>query len=541
VLTAAATAAGQSVSPQSVRLLGAAAEEVLLTLDTGCAPPGGRQWRANVEPRLALATWLDVTPTGAATAGGTVNVRIAPQAGDLSAAHYFASITFTSTTDCSGTLLDVPLQLGTVQVTLDLLADPSVHRVEPPAITFQMQPDDAPREQAVFFTTACAQGPGRSWSATIYPPAPWLTVSPADGMELTAPAELTLRADPSGVGAAPGSYIAALIVSSTDCLGEQADDPDPSSVVVTLLLGSDHVIDADGDGVGDDTDNCLGRPNPLQADSDDDGAGDLCDECPVHAGQVLEGACGCGHPGGDRDLDGAADCDDECPDNPSKREPGDCGCLVADLDADGDGVADCLDACPTDDAKTEPGACGCGQSDDDLDADGVAECADRCPLTPPWEEPDERGCGPGQRDSDHDALPDLFDECPDTPVGQPVDLLGCAIFELDTDEDGINDAIDQCPGTALGAAVDFGGCPLPPGDPQDPAPGGDPVDPSCADGRSGRGDMPSDCPQLSPVPSGSAGPGADDAPPAACGAVQAPLLITALLMLARPSRRTRKR
>jgi hypothetical protein len=47
--------------------------------------------------------------------------------------------------------------------------------------------------------------------------------------------------------------------------------------------------DADGDGAGDDVDNCLGLANPDQADADGDGFGDACDACAV--GTVIpEGA-----------------------------------------------------------------------------------------------------------------------------------------------------------------------------------------------------------------------------------------------------------
>lgn len=38
--------------------------------------------------------------------------------------------------------------------------------------------------------------------------------------------------------------------------------------------------DLDGDGFGDDADNCPQIPNPLQQDTDDDTVGDLCDNCP---------------------------------------------------------------------------------------------------------------------------------------------------------------------------------------------------------------------------------------------------------------------
>ena len=56
----------------------------------------------------------------------------------------------------------------------------------------------------------------------------------------------------------------------------------------TPLRSSDHdglvitlVSDLDGDGVGDDVDNCAATPNPAQVDSDGDGLGDACDACAV--------------------------------------------------------------------------------------------------------------------------------------------------------------------------------------------------------------------------------------------------------------------
>jgi predicted extracellular nuclease len=62
------------------------------------------------------------------------------------------------------------------------------------------------------------------------------------------------------------------------------------------LAASDHdgfvlflAGDEDGDGAGDDVDNCPGLANPDQADSDGDGLGDACDACPI--GTVIpEGA-----------------------------------------------------------------------------------------------------------------------------------------------------------------------------------------------------------------------------------------------------------
>jgi len=61
------------------------------------------------------------------------------------------------------------------------------------------------------------------------------------------------------------------------------------TVTITVLVG----LDADGDGVPDATDNCVGVPNPDQADNDLDGQGDVC--------------------GADDDNDGNPDAIDACP------------------------------------------------------------------------------------------------------------------------------------------------------------------------------------------------------------------------------------
>lgn len=55
--------------------------------------------------------------------------------------------------------------------------------------------------------------------------------------------------------------------------------------------------DTDGDGIGDDADNCPGVFNPLQEDLDDDAVGDICDNCPSIANACQE----------DSDFDGTGD------------------------------------------------------------------------------------------------------------------------------------------------------------------------------------------------------------------------------------------
>ena len=53
----------------------------------------------------------------------------------------------------------------------------------------------------------------------------------------------------------------------------------------------------------------------------------------------------------DSDGDGIPDDTDNCPNDPKKTEPGVCGCGVADTDSDGDGAPDCIDSCPADPHK----------------------------------------------------------------------------------------------------------------------------------------------------------------------------------------------
>jgi len=53
-----------------------------------------------------------------------------------------------------------------------------------------------------------------------------------------------------------------------------------STMVAMIEEGlSNLVLDMDGDGIMDDTDNCMDEYNPTQVDSDQDGLGDICDPC----------------------------------------------------------------------------------------------------------------------------------------------------------------------------------------------------------------------------------------------------------------------
>jgi len=88
-------------------------------------------------------------------------------------------------------------------------------------------------------------------------------------------------------------------------------------------LTSASVLDSDGDGVPDGSDNCPTVANPGQADTDNDGTGDACDACPSD-------------PANDVDGDGVCGNIDNCP---TTANP-------AQTDSDGDGIGNACDPCP---------------------------------------------------------------------------------------------------------------------------------------------------------------------------------------------------
>ena len=156
---------------------------------------------------------------------------------------------------------------------------------------------------------------------------------------------LTLDADcdpgTPDVGPLPGSSPFFPGVRVPRC-GPTCDGAPPQEKRLTVeraMLASHAVLpaqapppDGDGDGVGDDADNCPGVPNPDQADRDGDGVGDACDNCPdvcnvdqANAdGDASGDACDC-NPG---DA-GIGSCDDGNPCTDDLCDPG-TGCTHAD-------------------------------------------------------------------------------------------------------------------------------------------------------------------------------------------------------------------
>ena len=148
---------------------------------------------------------------------------------------------------------------------------------------------------------------------------------------------------------------------------------------MTSIMLQQFILDSDGDGVPNDSDNCPDTYNPDQNDVDADGIGDLCDNC----------------------LNTS---------NPDQN------------DIDADSVGDECDNCP-DDANPDQ---------NDVDADGIGDLCDNCLNT----------SNPDQNDVDIDDVGDKCDNCPDTYNPNQVDTDGdgigdeCECYAANIDESG---------------------------------------------------------------------------------------------------------
>ena len=200
------------------------------------------------------------------------------------------------------------------------------------------------------------------------------------------------------------------------------------------VIRIDPFTDEDGDGVGDEVDNCPSISNPLQANFDNDTFGDVCDS--------------------DDDNDTIQDGDDLCMQgslnwisSAMNDHDGD-GCLdeTEDPDDDNDGVIDVSDLCSTGDlawistALTDYDSDGCQDALEDVDDDNDRIC-DAMELSNDW------ACAQSSAG---------MDLCPQSAfnffsnVQNDVDRDGCedANEDLDDDNDGFADEIDSCPSVA---------------------------------------------------------------------------------------------
>ncbi len=144
-------------------------------------------------------------------------------------------------------------------------------------------------------------------------------------------------------------------------------------------IGADEYpfVDTDGDGIGDDSDNCPNDPNAQQEDGDQDGLGDVCDDCQDvdedGFGGIAEDNTHCA--GGPTD-----DCDDlDALVHPGANEvvngiDDDCDAVVDEgtvaYDDDGDGWSENDGDCDDIDPDVRPGAMDVAHDGIDQDCDG---------------------------------------------------------------------------------------------------------------------------------------------------------------------------
>jgi hypothetical protein len=178
-----------------------------------------------------------------------------------------------------------------------------------------------------------------------------------------------------------------------------AKGTDNHSLMFTRVICESN--DRDGDGVVNDSDNCIDHPNANQLDGDGDGVGDACDNC-----QWLPNATQL-----DRDGDGVGDACDACP-------------AIADdqSDSDDDGLGNACDTCPARENRADENG--------DRDGDGRGDACDNCAAT----------ANPTQSDADADGTGDVCDNCVEESNAD----------QLDGDRDGVGNMCDACPGMSGG-------------------------------------------------------------------------------------------
>ncbi|MDP6870194.1 MAG: thrombospondin type 3 repeat-containing protein [Candidatus Poseidoniaceae archaeon] len=264
--------------------------------------------------------------------------------------------------------------------------------------------------------------------------------------------------------------------------------------------------DDDGDGVGDEWDDCSPGETGWYADSitdfdsdgckdssedfddDEDGILDDYDECQkgsigwISTIENDEDQNGCEDV--DSDGDGWVDQLDVCPDISDNQADLDNDGIgdACENDTDGDGIEDEIDSCMLDnfvwisDHSIDYDQDGCRDEDRDTDDDndGVLDFSDSCPLGEiNWDnsdlatDHDSDGCSDDYEDidDDDDTYPDVDDNCPKGIVGiagtgMDLDQDGCldSTEDDDDDNDGVNDTNDQCKYTPKGLQVDINGC-----------------------------------------------------------------------------------
>jgi hypothetical protein len=284
------------------------------------------------------------------------------------------------------------------------------------------------------------------------------------------------------------------------------DGDDVNDDVDAFPNNGNESADTDGDGFGDNSDNCPAISNAAQVNTDGDAFGNVCDtdddgdevpdatdQCPLEA-QDAEGENGCPAAKVDDDADGVPNNQDNCPaaaNANQANQDGDAFGDACDIDRDGDGVNNDSDAFPNNAAESvdtdQDGVGNNADADDDgdgypdvdeteagsLDAnvtpadndndnvadsrdtdddnDTVADASDNCPLTANTDQANADNDAQGDvcdNDDDNDTVLDGADNCPLQPNQDQLDTdndnAGDAC-DSDDDNDTVLDANDNCP------------------------------------------------------------------------------------------------
>ena len=265
-------------------------------------------------------------------------------------------------------------------------------------------------------------------------------------------------------------YIFVFVEENPDLDGDGIPDESDQCVESTVAFVSSSSNDMDGDGchdISEDTDDDGdGRPDTsdrcsrgligwdstnVELDHDSDGCQDVSEDDDDDDDTILDpfDNCPLGAPGwqstgaSDYDRDGCRDSDD-------------------DLDDDNDGTPDTQDSCPngvigwiqTNETDYDMDGCRDMDEDGDDDSDGVIDFDDQCSRTVLGAAVNIYGCAAYEWDDDGDGVMDDTDQCSGTPTGLDVNEVGCA----DLDGDGIFANVDQCPDSETRWTSNVDGC-----------------------------------------------------------------------------------
>jgi outer membrane protein OmpA-like peptidoglycan-associated protein len=165
----------------------------------------------------------------------------------------------------------------------------------------------------------------------------------------------------------PKGFVVGVSGSAGVAPGYGAPDWRGVGMIGYTMPGEEPILDADGDGILDDVDQCPNEPEDFDGFQDEDGCPDLDndgdgildadDGCPNDAEDIdgFQDEDGCPDP--DNDGDGILDVDDQCPNEPGTLENNGC----PEPDRDGDGVPDRVDNCPDEPGTVENHGCQLAQ------------------------------------------------------------------------------------------------------------------------------------------------------------------------------------